>query len=151
MLRTFLGHISRPIALHPQAPVLVVTTPSGQHHELGAIIVAAAANSMGWRVVYGGACLPAEEIASMAIGQGARAVGLSVVHPMDDPSLSLEFQLLRRLLPASIPILVGGRASSAYQSDLDAVGAIRVGNLESLRQQLNRLRGETTGGDTGRG
>ena len=70
---------------------------------------------------------------------------------MDDPSLSLEFQLLRRLLPASIPILVGGRASSAYQSDLDAVGAIRVGNLESLRQQLNRLRGETTGGDTGRG
>ncbi len=151
VLRTFLGHISRPIALHPQAPVLVVTTPSGQHHELGAIIVAAAANSMGWRVVYGGACLPAEEIASMAIGQGARAVGLSVVHPMDDPSLSLEFQLLRRLLPASIPILVGGRASSAYQSDLDAVGAIRVGNLESLRQQLNRLRGETTGGDTGRG
>ena len=46
---------------------------------------------------------------------------------------------------------MGGRASSAYQSDLDAVGAIRVGNLESLRQQLNRLRGETTGGDTGRG
>ena len=151
VLRTFLGHIARPIALHPRAPVLVVTTPSGQHHELGAIIVAAAATGIGWRVVYGGACLPAEEIASMAIEQRARAVGLSVVHPTDDPALSLELQLLRRLLPPSTPILVGGRASSAYQSDLDAVGAIRVGNLESLRQQLNRLRGETTGGDTGRG
>ena len=151
VLRTFLGHIARPIALHPRAPVLVVTTPSGQHHELGAIIVAAAATGIGWRVVYGGACLPAEEIASMAIEQRARAVGLSVVHPTDDPALSLELQLLRRLLPPSTPILVGGRASAAYQAELDAVGAIRVGSLESLRQLLNQLRGETAGIVAGRG
>ena len=151
VLRTFLGHIARPIALHPRAPVLVVTTPSGQHHELGAIIVAAAATGIGWRVVYGGACLPAEEIASMAIEQRARAVGLSVVHPTDDPALSLELQLLRRLLPPSTPILVGGRASAAYQAEIDAVGAIRVGSLESLRQLLNQLRGETAGIVAGRG
>jgi DNA-binding transcriptional MerR regulator/methylmalonyl-CoA mutase cobalamin-binding subunit len=151
VLRTFLGHIARPIALHPRAPVLVVTTPSGQHHELGAIIVAAAATGIGWRVVYGGACLPAEEIASMAIEQRARAVGLSVVHPTDDPALSLELQLLRRLLPPSTPILVGGRASVAYQAEIDAVGAIRVGSLESLRQLLNQLRGETAGIVAGRG
>ena len=151
VLRTFLGHIARPIALHPRAPVLVVTTPSGQHHELGAIIVAAAATGIGWRVVYGGACLPAEEIASMAIEQRARAVGLSVVHPTDDPALSLELQLLRRLLPPSTPILVGGRASAAYQAEIDAVGAMRVGSLESLRQLLNQLRGETTGIVAGRG
>ena len=75
----------------------------------------------------------------MAIEQGARAVGLSVVHPTDDPALSVEFRLLRRLLPPSTPILVGGRASGAYQTEIDAIGAIRVGNLESLRQQLNRL------------
>jgi methanogenic corrinoid protein MtbC1 len=151
VLRTFLGHIARPIALHPRAPVLVVTTPSGQHHELGAIIVAAAATGIGWRVVYGGACLPAEEIASMAIEQRARAVGLSVVHPTDDPALSLELQLLRRLLPPSTPILVGGRASAAYQAEIDAVGAMRVGSLESLRQLLNQLRGETAGIVAGRG
>ena len=151
VLRTFLGHIARPIALHPRAPVLVVTTPSGQHHELGAIIVAAAATGIGWRVVYGGACLPAEEIASMAIEQRACAVGLSVVHPTDDPALSLELQLLRRLLPPSTPILVGGRASAAYQAEIDAVGAMRVGSLESLRQLLNQLRGETAGIVAGRG
>ena len=151
VLRTFLGHIARPIALHPRAPVLVVTTPSGQHHELGAIIVAAAATGIGWRVVYGGACLPAEEIASMATEQRARAVGLSVVHPTDDPALSLELQLLRRLLPPSTPILVGGRASVAYQAEIDAVGAMRVGSLESLRQLLNQLRGETAGIVAGRG
>ena len=151
VLRTFLGHIARPIALHPRAPVLVVTTPSGQHHELGAIIVAAAATGIGWRVVYGGACLPAEEIASMATEQRARAVGLSVVHPTDDPALSLELQLLRRLLPPSTPILVGGRASVAYQAEIGAVGAIRVGSMESLRQLLNQLRGETAGIVAGRG
>jgi methylmalonyl-CoA mutase cobalamin-binding domain/chain len=151
VLRTFLGNIARPIALHPRAPVLVVTTPSGQLHELGAIIVAAAATGLGWRVVYGGACLPAEEIASMAIQQGARAVGLSVVHPTDDPVLPQELKLLRRLLPGATRILVGGRASSAYQSSIDAIGALRVGSLEDLRSQLNQLRGENPTGPVGRG
>lgn len=108
VLRTFLGNIARPIALHPRAPVLVVATPAGQLHELGAIIVAAASTSMGWRVVYAGACLPAEEIVSLAIHQGARAVGLSVVHPTDDPILPQELKLLRRLLPGATRILVGG-------------------------------------------
>lgn len=151
VLRTFLGNIARPIALHPKAPVMVVTTPAGQIHELGAIIVAAAATGLGWRVVYGGVCLPAEEIAGMAIEQGARAVGLSVVHPSDDPGISLELRLLRRLLPASTRILVGGRASGSYLAEIDAVGATRVGSLEDLRDQLNLLRGETTGGTLGRG
>jgi len=151
VLRTFLGNIARPIALHPRAPVLVVTTPAGQIHELGAIIVAAAATGLGWRVVYGGACLPAEEIAGMAIAQGARAVGLSIVHPTDDPGVSLELQLLRRLLPATTRILVGGRASNAYRKGIEAVGATRVGSLDDLRGELNRLRGETPGGTFGRG
>jgi DNA-binding transcriptional MerR regulator/methylmalonyl-CoA mutase cobalamin-binding subunit len=151
VLRTFLGNIARPIALHPRAPVLVVTTPAGQLHELGAIIVAAAATGMGWRVVYGGACLPAEEIASMAIQHGARAVGLSVVHPTDDPGLALELKLLRRLLPGNIRILVGGRASAAYGADIEAIGAIRVTHLEDLRAQLNALRGENPTGPVGRG
>ena len=151
VLRTFLGNIARPIALHPRAPVLVVATPSGQLHELGAIIVAAASTGMGWRVVYGGACLPAEEIVSVAIHQGARAVGLSIVHPTDDPLLPQELKLLRRLLPGATRILVGGRASCAYQSDIDAIGAIRVGNLEDLRLQLNELRGENSSGPVGRG
>ena len=78
----------------------------------------------------------------MSIQQGARAVGLSIVHPTDDPVLSQELKLLRRLLPGATRILVGGRASSAYQTDIDAIGAVRVGSLEDLRSQLNQLRGE---------
>lgn len=149
VLRTFLGNIARPIALHPRAPVMVVTTPSGQVHELGAIIVAAAATGLGWRVIYGGACLPAEEIAGMATEQGAKAVGLSVVHPADDPSMALELKLLRRLLPASTRILIGGRASLAYRSEIESIGAILVGGLDDLRDQLNRLRGEPSAGSHG--
>ena len=149
VLRTFLGNIARPIALHPRAPVMMVTTPSGQVHELGAIIVAAAATGLGWRVIYGGACLPAEEIAGMATEQGAKAVGLSVVHPADDPSMALELKLLRRLLPASTRILIGGRASLAYRSEIESIGAILVGGLDDLRDQLNRLRGEPSAGSHG--
>lgn len=151
VLRTFLGNIARPIALHPRAPVFVVTTLAGQIHELGAIIVAAAATGLGWRVVYGGASLPAEEIAGMAIEQGARAVGLSLVHPTDDPAISLELKLLRRLLPASTRILVGGRASGAYRAEIESIGATRVGSLDDLRDHLNQLRGENPNGLVGRG
>ena len=45
-IRTFLGQVSRPMAVHPGAPVLVSTTPTGQLHELGAILVAASATTV---------------------------------------------------------------------------------------------------------
>jgi DNA-binding transcriptional MerR regulator/methylmalonyl-CoA mutase cobalamin-binding subunit len=141
-IRTFLGHVSRPISLHPSAPVLVTTTPSGQLHELGAVLVSAAATNIGWRVVYAGACLPSEEIVSVVRAHRAKAVALSIVHPEDDPHLADELKRLRRLLPAGIPILVGGRAAAAYQSALDEIGARRVIHLGGLSALLERIRGE---------
>jgi DNA-binding transcriptional MerR regulator/methylmalonyl-CoA mutase cobalamin-binding subunit len=140
VLRTFLGNLSRPFSLHPQAPVLLITTPAGQIHELGALMAAATANGQGWRVLYCGASLPAEEIASAAIQNGVRAVGLSVVHPSDDPVLGGELRRLRRLLPAAVPVLVGGRASVAYQDQIEAAGAIRIASLAEFLGVLNSLR-----------
>ncbi len=139
-IRTFLGQMARPIALHPGAPVLVATTPSGQLHELGAVLVAAAATHGGWRVVCAGVSLPSEEIVSVALAQSAKAVALSIVHPEDDPSLSGELRRLRRLLPAGVQIVVGGRASSGYQAVLSEIGALRVGNLSELAEVLDQLR-----------
>ena len=67
------------------APVLVVATPAGQVHELGALLVGATAANLGWQVTYLGASLPAAEIAGAAQQRRARAVALSLVYPEDDP------------------------------------------------------------------
>lgn len=141
-IRTYLGQVARPIAVHPGAPVLVSTTPAGQLHELGAILVAASATARGWRVVYAGASLPSEEIVSVVRAHSARAVALSIVHPEGDALLPAEVRRLRRLLPATTKIVAGGRASGAYREVLQEVGAIQVVSLTGLAEVLDQLRRE---------
>lgn len=140
VLRTQLGFLSRPISLHPTAPVLLTSTPAGQIHELGAVLAGALASTRGWRVVYAGPSLPAAEIASAAQRNAAAVVALSVVHPGDDPHLPVELSRLRRMLPAAIPLIVGGRAASAYAGALEGMGIVCVHSLEAWMNHLNRLR-----------
>lgn len=140
VIRTFLGHTSRPMAVHPAAPTLLVTTPAGQLHELGAVLAAACAAAHGWRVIYLGPSLPAEEIAGAARQGQVRAVALSVVHPEDDPSLPGEAARLRRLLPSDVAVLVGGRASWAYRSAFESIRAMLCDNLDQLAAALEKLR-----------
>lgn len=140
VIRTYLCQAARPHTLHPSAPVLLVTTPAGQLHELGAALVAAAATSHGWRVTYAAPALPAEEIAAAAIHHGVFAVALSLVHPEDDPMLPAELRRLRRLLPQAVHLLVGGRAAGAYRSVLVEIGAAEIATLEDLTAALGQLR-----------
>ena len=140
VIRTYLCQAARPHTLHPSAPVLLVTTPAGQLHELGAALVAAAATSHGWRVTYAAPALPAEEIAAAAIHHGVFAVALSLVHPEDDPMLPAELRQLRRLLPQAVHLLVGGRAAGAYRSVLVEIGAAEIATLEDLTAALGQLR-----------
>src|SRR3954453_16918076 len=86
---------------------LVVATPNGQLHELGALLASAAASNLGWLVTYLGASLPAAEIAGAARQNQARAVALSLVYPEDDQKLEGELFRLRESLPAEVTLLVG--------------------------------------------
>jgi DNA-binding transcriptional MerR regulator/methylmalonyl-CoA mutase cobalamin-binding subunit len=140
VIRLFLGRCSKPFAINGIAPVLVVATPAGQLHELGAVMVAAAASDSGWKVNYLGSSLPAAEIAGVAIQQAARAVALSIIYPEDDPNLTAELQNLRRYLPPSVALIVGGRAAPAYRDALQSIGAQSCRDLQELYGQLDRLR-----------
>ena len=139
-LRTFLGQSVRQSALPESAPVIVVATPAGQLHELGAVMVAAAAANLGWRVTYLGTNLAAAEIAGAATQNRARAVALSMVYPEDDQTLAVELSSLRRYLPPETRILAGGRAASAYSETLDTIGALRIADLHALAATLEGLR-----------
>ena len=140
VIRSFLGHSARPFAGVGGAPVLVVATPSGQLHELGALIVGAAAANLGWHVTYLGASLPAAEIAGAALQNRARAVALSLVYPEDDPRLEGELTRLRELLPSKTVLLTGGRAMPAYRDVLNKIGALQLKDLTHLSTILDDLR-----------
>ena len=107
MLRSQLGAALR--AFHPpaDAPLALATTPSGELHELGALLAALVAAAAGWRVHYLGPNLPAAAIAEAAAAQTCDAVLLSVVCLAVDRA-SEEIRLTRRLLPAATRLLVGG-------------------------------------------
>jgi methylmalonyl-CoA mutase cobalamin-binding subunit len=139
-LRGFLGNSTRPFTLADGAPSIVVGTPSGQLHELGAVIIASAARNLGWRVVYLGASLPAAELAGAVIQNRARALALSLVYPVDDPALPKELADLRRYLPSEVRIFAGGRAMTAYRDFLNQVGAIQSASLDEFCRHLEELR-----------
>jgi len=141
VLRSVLLRSCRPFAANSAAPVLIVATPTGQLHELGALLVAASASNLGWRVVYLGPSLPAAEIAGAALQHDARAVALSLVYPDDDPGLRSELAGLRRLIPPRTTILAGGRAMDAYRQTLDEIGAMQTHDLAHLGAILDGLRG----------
>jgi MerR family transcriptional regulator, light-induced transcriptional regulator len=139
-LRAFLANQTKPFGYNPTAPALIVATPAGQLHELGALLVAAMAANLGWKAICLGTSLPAAEIAGAARQKRARAVALSLVYPEDDASLPGELALLRESLPAEVALLVGGRALPAYRETLVSLGAILAEDLRQLGQALDHLR-----------
>jgi DNA-binding transcriptional MerR regulator/methylmalonyl-CoA mutase cobalamin-binding subunit len=140
VIRIFLGQAAKPYGSLDNAPVLVVATPAGQVHEMGARLVGATAANLGWQVTYLGASLPAAEIAGAARQNRARAVALSLVYPEDDPRLENELTLLRELLPREVALLTGGRAVPAYLDTIERIGALPMKDLADLGSTLDALR-----------
>jgi methylmalonyl-CoA mutase cobalamin-binding subunit len=140
MIRVFLFNAARPYAQGESAPCLVVTTPVGQLHELGAVMISSAATNAGWRVAYLGVCLPAAEIAGAVRQKQAQAVALSLVYPVDDPELPAELKRLRGFLPDGVHLIAGGRAAPAYGDTLRAVGASLITDLGQFCDLLGRIR-----------
>jgi len=140
VVRTFLGNVCSSHDLSEDAPRIVIGTPAGQWHEIGALVVAATAAAEGWRVTYLGPNLPAEDVAAAALACGAIAVSLSVVYPADDVRLHGEFEQLRRGLGPGIALLVGGRAAGAYRATVEAVDGVVIEDLAALRRGLEALR-----------
>ena len=139
-LRAYLTQTPPMFALSGREPVLVVATPPAQLHEIGALLVSAVAANLGWRVIYLGASLPAAEIAGAAIQHRARAVALSLVFPEDDPLLEPELIRLRELLPTETNVIAGGRATAAYASVLERIGAVQITDLNTFATLLEQLR-----------
>ncbi len=139
VVRSFLGSLAMAYEVREPAPILIVTTPVGHRHEFGALIVTIRAAAAGWRAVYLGPNLPADEIAAAALDRSARAVALSLVYPGDEPRVALELKRLRKLLDPDVALLAGGRAANDYKAVLSEIGARAPKNMLSLARELEAL------------
>lgn len=145
IVRNFLITLRGSYAAQESAPTIVVATPAGQHHELGALIVAETASSAGWHVVYMGAALPAEEIGLVARETSAAAVALSIVYPLDDPALARDLrELARSYMPAGTALIIGGSGALAYRNVIQDIAAHTIQSMLDLRSLLDTVRQSRT-------
>jgi methanogenic corrinoid protein MtbC1 len=121
---------------------LVVATPPGERHELGALMAAISAAAAGWNVTYLGPDMPVEELLE-AIGQArAEAVALSVVQPGDGRGLLSVLREIRAGLPPQVAVLLGGAGALGIKAGAESAGVYVIDSLAGLRPALQRLEAE---------
>jgi MerR family transcriptional regulator, light-induced transcriptional regulator len=121
------------------APRIVVATAPGEVHELGALMVAVSAAVEGWNVAYLGPDLPVAELLAAARQTGARAVGVSVVHPGDPSEIAAVLREIRTGLPPDVALLVGGAGVAELRVEAEAAGAEVIDSLPQSRAALHRI------------
>jgi len=121
------------------APRMIVSTPMGQLHELGALLAAIMAELSGWQVTYLGANLPAEEIAAGVKYTGASALTISLSFATDDHVVPKELRRLKKLIGNDVALIVGGRAAGHFEAVLNEIGVLNIQSYEHFRQILEQL------------
>ena len=126
----------RSVTSDGDAPRLLVATPSGERHAIGAAIVGAAAAAEGWRVISLGADLPARDIVAAAAATGAAVVALSLLYVSDAERVTSELRALRAGLAPHVELIAGGPGAIALSDELTGSG-VRIGaTLADLREAL---------------
>jgi DNA-binding transcriptional MerR regulator/methylmalonyl-CoA mutase cobalamin-binding subunit len=144
LLHDIVAESMRSFARQPGSPTLLVATPAGDRHSIGAAFIGAAAAVEGWNVLYLGADLPAEDIADAAAAADARIVAMSVIYVDDRNRVLTELRALRRQLPSSVSVIAGGAGAVALAPDLSAanihVESSVAGMVSALRRHGGALR-----------
>lgn len=122
VLRDLLLEMMRGFATPAGADCMVVATPAGERHEIGAAIAGAAAAARGWHVVYLGADLPAAEIVAAARSAQASVVALSIVYAEERGRLLDEVGQVRQALSPGVRVIVGGAGARTMGAALRATG-----------------------------
>jgi methanogenic corrinoid protein MtbC1 len=118
---------------------LVVATPPGERHELGALMAAISAAAEGWQVTYVGADMPVEELLGAMAQTRAEAVALSIVDSGDQRGLLSAVREIRAGLPPGVALILGGAGAPAVHARMESTGVHLIDSLADLRPALQRL------------
>ncbi len=116
----------------PDSPRVLVATPAGERHAIGAALAGAFAAVEGWNVIYLGTDLPANEIAAAAVTADVSLVALSIVHIDDRERVLDELRSLRGRLPDAIGMTAGGTGATLLKRELTASGVRVAEKIEDL-------------------
>ena len=139
VFRRVLGWLLAVNQTEADAHRLIVATPPGERHELGALMAAILAAVEGWQVTYLGADMPVDELVA-AVGQTqAKAVALSLVGAGDERGALKALREIRAGLPPGVALLLGGAGARGVHAKLDDPGVHLTDSLADLRPARQRL------------
>jgi methanogenic corrinoid protein MtbC1 len=138
-VRRFLEWLLTTVEVAEGAPVLVAGTPTGERHELGGLLAALSAAASGWKGVFLGPDLPAEEVVSAALRLEAEVVALSCVDPRTAKKLPSEIMKIRGRLPADVHLIIGGPLTRSPAMEEMGEGVEVLPSFAELRKRLGEL------------
>lgn len=124
----------------PSGHNLVITTPQGQVHEIGALLAGSYAAIEGWNVSYLGPNLPTEEIIAAAIKLRSKVIALSIIYPPDHFELKQELRKYRELLPKDMFLIVGGKGAEIHLEDLIRIRSTYVKDFQEFLTALDEVK-----------
>jgi methanogenic corrinoid protein MtbC1 len=136
VIKSFLKNIILQSGNENSSKIIVVTTPKGQIHDVGATLVAATCAIEGWTPIYLGPNLPYEEIVGAVKQNNARALALSIVYPEINDILQQELKSVRGLIDKNIIIFAGGRATISHSNMLADNDIEVINDLAVFRNRL---------------
>ena len=140
VLHDIIGGTMRAFPQRSGAPKVLVATPAGDRHSIGAALVGAASALEGWNVLYLGADLPAADIADAAKTSGARIVALSIVYIEDRARVLGEVRALRSRLPTDMVLIAGGAGATSLATELAEMDVRVESSVSGLVAELRRHR-----------
>jgi DNA-binding transcriptional MerR regulator/methylmalonyl-CoA mutase cobalamin-binding subunit len=139
IIRSVLWNLLNSVEVTQVSPRIVIATPLNHHHDLGALAIALIARESGWRALFFGSDLPADEIAAAVHRTKARAVALSITVCLDHLRLVGEIQKLRGHLSRDIAFFIGGQGAAMVIDHPDIDNVQHLSELESLNAALDNL------------
>jgi len=106
----------------PRGPRALVTSVAGEHHAVGARMVADLLSLAGWEVSFLGASTPIDAIVARAAAIDAEVVALSISMGWHVPTAQATVAALRAGAPRA-RVIVGGRALASLAAPCAALGA----------------------------
>jgi DNA-binding transcriptional MerR regulator/methylmalonyl-CoA mutase cobalamin-binding subunit len=124
-------------------PRMVLSTPTGERHELGIMMCALLAASRNVRCHYLGVDLPAEDLATYATRVKADVIALSLITSENRASAVAELARLAELLPVQIELWAGGMALAQIASRELPARLKALGDLGAFEREITLLAART--------
>jgi DNA-binding transcriptional MerR regulator/methylmalonyl-CoA mutase cobalamin-binding subunit len=138
-IRSLVGALARLREPAPGAPRVLIATPEGDTHELGALVAALLATGAGAAPFYFGAGLPPRELVAAAKRLHPRAVVLSMAGAEPREGVAESVAELARTLPAGTACWVGGAGAQSARPILAAAGVLVFDDFDGYERALLAL------------